>query len=506
MNPAVSPVPLASRPRALSPPRAAQLPPSEPRLLAEQVLLALFNAPPCGDFRLGVDPPSGAMIAALYSRMVAGHDVGTLYGDQDVLLQLLRESIALGPTQRRYRLSSCSIGKALNIMCLVWRARARIPPDTARLVALMESCAVLIQRQGSMLLETCGVIMFHLGELITCHALSDHCARLICEVLEPKFRAAVRSRLHEPLTGGEVALGLISTLRASEQRLVAATDAPSQRTAADALLVTMHMLLDRQPQFLRRCESSTLGLIARHAVLYLRQLEAVQGEGADAEDKDRQFRVARLVRTCIEEVRRRPSDSGAEAEQARPGFDCRLRYAPHYYQQWLSRQDPYVQAWLALRLEEGGHVQAAASAAVSAPRPVPHFDADRDGPLSRLGGAAAALADGDVVTVRETREHAITCTQHVMSSLQAEGTSLQPDLRARAQMLLDIDTVFQHLDHANPLNAPRYDATLETLRVFMQEQATELVDAGGVPLLGPAVSLPSGLRSWQRLLLSQLLT
>jgi len=508
MEPAVSSASSASRPLTRLPlsPRTTEAAPSDPRGLADLVLHALFNAPSCADSRLGADPPPGAMIAALYSRMVAEQDVGTLYDDQDALLQLLRESIELGPTQRRYRLSSCSIGKALNIMCLVWRARGRTRPDIARLVALMESCTELIRRQDSMLLETCGVIMFHLGDLITCRALSDHCARLICDVLEPQFRSAIRGRLHEPLAGGDVALGLISTLRASEQRLFTAAVAPAQRTAADALITTVHMLLDRQPDFLLRCEVTTLGLIARYAVLYLRQLAAVQRTGPGAAGKDRQFSVARLVRMCIDEVCSRPCDSGAEPGCAQPGFDARLRYAPRYYEQWLSRQEPYVQAWLALRVGDGEPVRARPAAAATQTRPNPRPRTEHDSPLSRLGDAAAALGERGGSTVRETREYAIACVEAVMAALQRDDMSPQLGLRARAQMLFDIDTVFQHLDQANPLSTPRYDTPLEAMRVFMQKQVSDMVDAGGTPLLGPAVPLHSGLRSWQRLLLTQLLT
>ncbi|WP_313460761.1 hypothetical protein [Stenotrophomonas sp.] len=488
------------------PPRVASVRgPTRNQALADVVLHSLFNAPSRAHAALGADPPPGGMIAALYSRLVVAGDFSTLDADQDTLIQSLRESVALAG-QPRYRLSNCGIGKALHVACVMWRSRSRSGLDVERLVQAVELCATLIRRQGGILLETCGVIMFHLGELITCEALSDTCAQLICECLEPKFRAEIRRQLHDPVTGAEVAFGLISTLRASEHGLTSEAGARMPRTAADALITTVHMLLDQQPALLMRSPSATLGLVARHGVLYLRQLAAVHGEHADAADKDRQYSAARLVKSCIDEVRSRTDGQAGAAQCHPPGFDPQLRYAPTYYAQWLVCQEPYVQAWLALRTGEAPaqqhSVHPETAAGPKADRPSLR---DLDSPLSRLAQALGGLTDQDDPAAWQRREHAVACAEAAIAWVRSNAVHCHVSLQARAQVLLDIDSVFQHLDRANPLDAPRYDVTLEDLRAFMELQTAGLRDASGRTLLGPALQLPSGLRSWQRLLLTQLL-
>ena len=505
--------PAVSRSSAPSPRSLLPLPPrmisteepSPQEVTADLVLQSLFNVPTCADSHLGSDPPPGAMIAALYARVVTSHDVSMLQADLDTLIESLAESVALAGSEPRYRISNCGIGKALHVVCQIWRERSKVAVETERVQHAMALCAALIRRQNSLLLETCGVIMFHLGELITCDAVSDVCQQLICDTLGPKFRAEIRRQLHAPLAGAEVAFGLISTLRASEYRLATDPASAAQRTAADALITTLHMLIDRQPDFMLRCENSTLGLIARHGVLYLRQLAALQEERPDAAYLERQYSAARLVRMCIDEVHSRPVHLLPGERPSPPGFDRHLRYAPAYYGQWLERQEPYVRAWLALRSGEEVAPPATDTAPVIDPTPagVPG-DA-----LAQLGETAAAMAQQDGQIPHEALARVVECVEAVIRAVDFGADRLE--LGTRARLLLDLDTLYQPLHRATPLwqrahdSQPRYEATLAAMRAFMLAQTAQLVDPTGAPLLGPPVPLWSGLRSWQRLLLTQLL-
>ncbi|WNH51459.1 hypothetical protein [Stenotrophomonas oahuensis] len=299
--------------------------------------------------------------------------------------------------------------------------------------------------------------MFHLGELLTHSKLSALCEVLIRRTLVPKFRAGIALIQDDPVAAGDVMFGLSSTLRASEHWLKTPAGAGAARTAADALVPVVHQLLERLPDMLRQCESAKLALVARHGSLYLRQLAAVQSVAEDDAAPERQLSVARLLKAWMDEVNRRNAQSASEPTD-------HLRYAPHYYAEWLSQQSYDDQRQLRLR----------------------SFDV----PTS----AADATVDRWPLIARADR---------LMSRVQSGGIRL--DMGARARMLLDMDSLYQQLHLHSPSNAAD-DTALDDIRAFMERQAAQLLDPTGKPLLGPTVPLLAGLHSWQRLLLTQLVS
>lgn len=429
--------------------------PSSHDSVEHRLLLALFNSPMPTRTQVRRDPPPGAMIAALHSRIVKAGDASALDADLDTLLQALREGVALASVASADQPTHCAIGKALHLIREQWRMREEAGMDTTGLVKALELCATLIRQIGWVKLETCGVIMFHLGELLTHAKLSALCEVLIRRTLVPKFRAGVELIRDDPVAAGDVMFGLSSTLRASEYWLTTPAGAGAARTAADALVPAVHRLLDRLPDMLRHCETAKLGLVARHGSLYLRQLAAVQSVAEDDAAPERQVSVARLLKAWMDEVNRRNAQSASEPTDL-------LRYAPHYYTEWLGQQSCDDQRQLRLR-------------SFDAPTP-----------------AAAPTVD---------RWPLIACADRLMSRVQSGGIRL--DMGARARMLLEMDSLYQQLHLDRPLNAA-HDTALDDIRAFMERQAAQLLDPTGKPLLGPALPLLAGLHSWQRLLLTQL--
>ena len=436
--------------------------PSSHDSVEHRLLLALFNSPMPTRTHVRRDPPPGAMIAALHSRIVKAGDASALDADLDTLLQALREGVALASVASADQPTHCAIGKALHLIREQWRMREEAGMDTTGLVKALELCATLIRQIGWVKLETCGVIMFHLGELLTHAKLSALCEVLIRRTLVPKFRAGIELIQNDQVAAGDVMFGLSSTLRVSEYWLTTPAGAGAARTAADPLVSAMHQLLERLPDMLRQCESGKLGLVARHGSLYLRQLAAVQPVPEDDAARARQLSVARLLKACIDEVNWRDAQAASGDAALRPEPIDPLRYAPHYYAEWLSQQSCDDQRQLRLR----------------------SFD------------VPTLAADSTV-----DRWPLIACADRLMSRVQSGGICL--DMGARARMLLDMDSLYQQLHLGSPLNAP-HDTALDEIRAFMESQAAQLLDPTGKPLLGPPLPLLAGLHSWQRLLLSQL--
>ena len=429
-----------------------------------QLLLALFNSPMPNRAHGRTDPPPGAMVAVLHSRIVKAGDASALDADQDTLLKALREGVALASVASSDQPSHCAIGKALHLIRDLWRMREQAGMDTAGLVNALELCATLIRQMGWVKMETCGVIMFHLGELLTCSQLSAQCEVLIRRTLMPKFRAGIELIQNDPVTAGDVMFGLSSTLRASEYWLTTPAGAGAARTAADTLVAAVHALLKRLPDMLRHCDAGKLGLVARHGSLYLHQLAAVQAVPAEDAALTRQLSVARLLKALIDEVNGRSAQaaSGDDALRSEP-VDA-LRYAPHYYTEWLNQQSGDDQRQLRLR----------------------SFDV----PTTAAGSAV-------------DRWPLIACADRLIAHVRSAGIHL--DMGARARMLLDLDALHQQLHLDSPLNAA-HDTALDDIRAFMESQVAQLLDPTGKPLLGPRLPLLAGLHSWQRLLLTQLVS
>lgn len=429
-----------------------------------QLLLALFNSPMPNRAHRRTDPPPGAMVAVLHSRIVKAGDASALDADQDTLLKALREGVALASVASSDQPSHCAIGKALHLIRDLWRMREQAGMDTAGLVNALELCATLIRQMGWVKLETCGVIMFHLGELLTCSQLSAQCEVLIRRTLMPKFRAGIELIQNDPVTAGDVMFGLSSTLRASEYWLTTPAGAGAARTAADTLVAAVHALLKRLPDMLRHCDAGKLGLVARHGSLYLHQLAAVQAVPAEDAALTRQLSVARLLKALIDEVNGRSAQAASGDEPLRSEPVDALRYAPHYYTEWLNQQSGDDQRQLRLR----------------------SFDV----PTTAAGTAV-------------DRWPLIACADRLIAHVQSAGIHL--DMGARARMLLDLDALHQQLHLDSPLNAA-HDTALDDIRAFMESQVAQLLDPTGKPLLGPRLPLLAGLHSWQRLLLTQLVS
>lgn len=484
MDVAVSHSPSPPRPLPPSAAQATASAVSHDRAALERLVLEqLFNAPRS----LGPSIRSGSRpietMARLYSRLVTQRDFQTVDEDLQALIDALRESSRHGAMRAAYSLDNCSLGKVLHILCQVWRERSTLTLDAGLLVEAATLCGDLIERRQHFKLETCGVIMFHLGELITCSPLQPMCERLICDHLEPRFRAELRGQLHLPLKGPEALFGLISALRAAEGRVGIGPDGVSPRTAADKLLITVHMLLLRQPGILGRCESATLALLARHAAHYLHRLTLLPADHRTTPlAGERERTVATLLRRCIEEVSApAPRQIDVASGRSAPAAGGHLRHALSLYSDWLAGQPRPIQARFALPAAAPGDRLSQFVQAVSAlPEAANGLSPARDRALDAALDAAHAL----------------------IVSLQLGGT--RPPLATRGHLLLHMDTLYRHLEAANPINSQPYGASLAVLREFMSTQLAELVDAAGAPLLGPSPPLQTGLHSWQRLLLSQL--
>ncbi len=469
-----SPSPSRLRPPSSMP---APLPSAVDRVALERLVLnQLFN---------GARPPALSAprpmetVAALYSRLATQRDFSTVIADQQTLIDALRHCSRYGALRAAFSLDNCSLGKVLHVLCRVWRERSELDFDPGLLVEAATLCGDLIERKAFFKLETCGVIMFHLGELITYPPLRPMCERLICDHLEPRFRAELRSQLHLPLNGPEVVFGLISTLRAAEGRVVAAAGALSPRTAADKLVTTVHMLLLRQPGFLGRCESTTLALLARHAAHYLHRLAALPDAcRASPTANERERSVAQLLRRCIDEVNV-PGPRDADLTSGRTRGDCsgHLRHAVPCYLDWLAGQAGLVRTRFAPRGAE------------PCPRLL-RFQRAVEGLAEEGGGPCAA------------RDQALAAADALIVSMQLG--SARPPLATQVRVLLSMDTLYRHLEAANPISSQPYTPSLAVLREFMTARLSELVDASGAPLLGPSPPLQAGLHSWQRMLLSQL--
>jgi hypothetical protein len=516
----VAPTRSPSPHRSASPSPAQASPPSssvDRAALEQLVLQQLFNA----SRPLTPSPPPALLpmdtVAALYERLVVRRDFSTVDADQQTLIDALRDCSRHGAVRGAFSLDNCSLGKVLHVLCQVWRERSTRNYDARLLVEATTLCGDLIERKRHFKLETCGVLMFHLGELITYSALQPLCERLICDHLEPRFRAEVRAQLHLPLRGPEVLFGLVSTLRAAEGRVVAGPDGISPRTAADMLVTTVHMLLLRQPDLLTRCNSSTLGLLARHAAHYLLRLSALPAAWrttSAAEERERA--VAQLLRRCIDEVSMPgPRDIDAANGLAAPGLGGHLRHAVPCYLDWLAGQTRSVQTRFALRDAEAaiacveGWTKPLPAAAVpsvpeAAPAPVPAGRRQGATPVTRLARFFQAVErlPEDGRGARRVRDQALAAADALIVSLQLGWT--QPALATQVRVLLGMDTLYRHLDAANPMGSQPYAASLSSLRGFMEAQLSGLRDASGAPLLGPSPPLQAGLHSWQRMLLSQL--
>lgn len=474
--------------------------------LAERVLEQLFNGTPwVARPSLEAEHRPAGVVESVFARLVREHNADHVHADLEDLIAALAESQRLGPEEAAYRLSNSMLGKALHVLCHLWRNRSVIHVDLARLTRAVQLCGALIEGQQKFMLETCGVLMFHLGELMTCQSVRTVCECLICDHLEPRFRGAIRQRPPGALTGKEVAFGLVSALRASETRLGSVEGAPP-RTAADRLLGVVNEKLDQEPGLFDPCGPPLLGLMARHGMHYLARLTAIQRRHPETEAGTYpQLNVARLIQRCIDDVHAleaRAADAGADA--ARSIFGGPLRTAEADYTHWLSRQSPHLQSLIARRVpatrvaSAGAGVSAAPCATArgpATPSPVTRTLADFSRLVRRLVEPGREQTSG-------ARARAVEQVDALIDAVQEGKTPLT--LAARAQLLLDMDTVYQCLDRANPIHAQTYAVPLASIAVFIAAQQAQLVALDGSPLLGPRIPSSTGLHSWQRTLLMRL--
>lgn len=496
--PSLSSTSSPSRPQTLSFHREGRVERAE---LARQVLLHLYNtsadtAPPS----FARDSADGAM-ALLHGRIVTNHNFRNAPRDLGILVATLNNAVAWGDADPGQRLGNVSLGKALQVICELLRRQATLPLDGHSLVSAAQTCCMLVERQTQFRLENCGVIMFHLGKLIGYTAMTARCKALICDHLAPIFRAQMLRGDAHAFTGPDVVFGLVSALRASELAIDVKRNEIPARTAGDALLGAMQDVLSRNPGLLTRCHSATLGLLARQGVHYLLRLAAVRVP-ADAVDalKLRQFAVAQLIKRCIDEVRD-PVPRAADANGGPPprGAGGHLEFAPAYYNRWLNQQASHVQSLLGL-----SEPPPAGQGVVTQPAMLP--------PATRFHQTLAALSPPPGAQPQEAVRHQ---HQRDLDSAfdearalihEADARESVPGLDERARMLLDLDALYQQLALANPLGSARYDAQLTILGDYLQHAVTQLRDVQGAPLLGPPLASAGGLHSWQRLLLSGLLS
>lgn len=468
----------------------------------------ITNAPSNRPAARGVCSAAAETVTVLYARIVAGNNFDTVCEDQAQLCAVLADVSALAPQRAAQQLNNCTLGKALHVLCQIWRHRGTVRYDRQALIEAAHVCGVLIEQRSRFALETCGVIMFHLGELLTIPSLTQRYVALVCDHLAPHFRNELLGRGAGMLTGPDATFGLISALRASEHQLVNEHGVVCEWTAADDLVSSLFLVLQRQPELLEKCESGALGLLARHAMHYLRRLDAVPiGATVAASLQARQRGIAQLVKRCIDEVDT-PQPRAADARTLRPppGFGGHLRDARPCYVAWLARQSCEVQRQLALRgacgqSNEDPFTVPDTDTAAAITCPEDRTD-PRSTPLSRLEDAAAALSREVGMPSRPLGERARVAADDVIDWINNVSPPLTA--RTRARMLLDLDTVYRHAINALPLGGAS-SAEMVGLNGFQQAQLGLLVDAAGKPVLGPALPSPGGLHSWQRMLLGTLL-
>lgn len=446
-------------------------------------------------------------VIALYERIA---NRGNLQGliDQQARLNVVLERAACS-NHADARIDDRTLGKALKVLCCVWRSRDRSEIDRAALARAVELCATLILRREQFALETCGVIMFHLGELMTFPPVQLRCAELIYAHLAPRFHRGLLAVERAALSGADATFGLVSTLRASELQLRDDDGALRQCTSADLLVGSLHEVMKTRPDLFQACNSGSLGLLAKHAMHYLHSLAKEEARTGLVTAGVRQKRIALLIKRCIDELNSpgsRPADAAqvkdaVRASAASNRFDDPLGSVPQRYAEWLGKRCPDAPPELAPRAAPMSWAAHAARAATSEASRQDSPQSAQGAALSRLGTVASGLSESARST-RAQRDVALDVADMAMTLVQQSRFPLSgPD---RARMVLDLDTVCRHVALTTPLGTLP-GRSMDALHVFMHEQLACLVDTCGRPLLGPALPSPGGLHSWQRMLLGTLL-
>ncbi|MFL9582536.1 hypothetical protein [Stenotrophomonas sp. AB1(2024)] len=472
------------------------------------------------------------IVLALFRNIVKQGDFSTINADLDALSRVLVGSIGFCDTADEQRISNMCLGKALNILCQLVRRSGELACDSHRLIRATHRCADVLAAREAFTLENVSVIMFHLGELINYPPLQRVSSKVITDHLAPIFEAALRQQPLHTVEAATLALGLVSTLRASEHQLTRPHGLPIPRPAADALLTTLQTLMEAQPDLVTTWETRTLALVSKYGVQYLRRLALLNTRGGRIMPADaQQFTVARVIKPILEEARqpwrgewdqRQSEYHGMPLEKQLKDY---LTYSSHYYGCWLNRQAEWVQVRFGLQeaargpLADNPHdgrafaevarraagMMAPPAGTVSLRRPLSLEVAALEPPtaLARFSQAAGALWRLDHAADNFDRDEAIVAANALITSIEAGSTPLNTSLRV--QMLLEMDGVCMRLHAADPWDLPRYAWQLSSMRSFLSAQLALLVDANGVPMLGTSVPFESGLSSWQRMLLKELI-
>ncbi len=446
-------------------------------------------------------------VIALYERIANQDNLQGLIGQQGRLNVVLERAACSNHADAK--IDDRTLGKALKVLCCIWRSRERSRIDRTALARAVELCATLILRREQFALETCGVIMFHLGELMTFPPVQLRCAELIYAHLAPGFHRGLLAMEPAELTGADATFGLVSILRASELQLRDDDGSLRQCTSADLLVDSLHGIMETLPDLLQTCNSGSLGLLAKHAMHYLHSLAKEEAAAGLATAGVRQRRIALLIKRCIDELNTpdsRTADVVLERDATRASttsnrFDDPLGSVPQRYAEWMKKRCPDAPPDLAPRaasMSWAAHARRAVTSEES------HEDSRRSAQgaaLGRLAAVASALSE-DARSTRAQRDVALDVADMAMTLVQQSRFPLSGADRAR--MVLDLDTVYRHVALTTPLGTLS-GRSMDALHGFMHEQLACLVDTCGRPLLGPALPSPGGLHSWQRMLLDTLL-
>lgn len=472
------------------------------------------------------------LVSALYQKISKSGDLSTINADLDTLGRLLAGSVSAEESDGQERISNIYLGKALNILCQLVRRRGELDCDGKLLLSAAHRSVQAIRVRQDFTLENLSVIMFHLGELINHPSLQKLCGRAITAHLLPIFEAKLRDLPEHAVTGTCLAFGLVSALRASEHQMVRPLNGVLPRPAADSLLLMVPPLLQAQPDLLVSWESRTLALVAKYGVQYLRRLgQLSRGQGQKVAVETLQLNAAKALKPIIEEARLPSRGIWDQRDGGFHGFGTEkqlkdyLAYSTHYYCEWLAKQQAWVQDRLALQEAERGPlpdnphdgrnfaqvVRAGMKAEPVAAMPVPPLrplseEAEAWAPpaeLARFSQDAGALFRLNEVADRYDREQAIAATNALIVAIASDRITL--DSASRVQMLLNMDGVCLRLHLADPFDAPQYGLQLAGMCSFMSSQLGLLVDRTGRPLMGTEVPFDTGLSSWQRTLLAELI-
>ncbi|MGH8466487.1 MAG: hypothetical protein ACRER5_20305 [Pseudomonas sp.] len=480
------------------------------------------------------------IVSALYQKISKDGNLTTINADLDALSRVLAGSIGAEDSDSQSRVSNIYLGKALNILCQLVRRRGELDCDGKLLVDAARCSIQAIRARQDFTLENLSVIMFHLGELINHPTLQSRCGQTITQHLLPIFEAKLQHLPEHAVTGSCLAFGLVSTLRASEHQMVRPLDGVLPRPSADTLLLRVPALLNTQPALLVNWETRTLALVAKYGVQYLRRLGVLgRSPGQKVAVGTLQLNAARALKPIIEEARLSSRGVWDQRNGEFHGFGPEkqlkdyLAYSTHYYCEWLGQQQTWVQEELVLREAERGPLpdnphdgrnfaevvragikpepSTAMSSAIAAtlppvsPRRPLSDESEAWAPpaeLARFSQDAGALLRLNEAADRYDREQAIAATNALIVAIMSDRITL--DTPARVQMLLDMDGVCMRLHLADPYDAPQYGLQLAGMCGFMSTQLGLLVDRNGRPLMGTEVPFDTGLSSWQRTLLTEL--